>query len=74
MGLLDKLTTEGSVYTDLDGANGPHPDFKGSKLHDEYSINGDPNVIGKPNPSLLDMDGLVPDWNYRNTAPEGRTF
>ena len=41
----------------------------GSKLHYEYSINGNPNVAGKPNPSDLDLDGLKPSNSYDVTAP-----
>jgi hypothetical protein len=74
MALLDKLTTQGSTYSNLDGADGKIPNFKGSKLHNEYSLTGNPFVKFKPKPSTLDLNGLVPKNNYRATAPEGRTF
>ena len=45
-----------------------------SKLHDEYSIIGDPNVPNKPSPSQLDLQGEVPSYNYRDNAPEGTSF
>jgi len=28
-----------------------------SKQHDEYSINGQPPIVGKPTPSQLDLNG-----------------
>ena len=47
MGLLDKLRQLGSVLSNLNGGVASTPDFKGSKLHDEYSINNNPNIINK---------------------------
>ncbi len=72
--LLDKLTVGGSVLSGLDGSTPPIPQFDQSKLHDEYSIIGDPNVPNKPSPSQLDLDGEVPSYNYRDNAPEGTSF
>jgi hypothetical protein len=72
--ILSKLTTQGSVLSNLNGAPGPQPNFKLSKLHYEYSLNGNPNVVGKPSPSILDMNGKTPTYNYRDNSPEGRTF
>jgi len=43
-------------------------------LHNQYSINGTPNQVGKPAPSTLDLDGQIPSWNYRDNAPEGKSF
>ena len=74
MGLLDKLRQVGSVLSNLNGAQGPTPNFKGSKLHYEYSINDNPNIPDKPAPSNLDLDGQVPSTNYRDNSPEGKTF
>lgn len=74
MALLDKLTTQGSVLSNLNGAAGPQPNFAGSKLHNEYSINGKPFVLFKPAPSILDLNGQIPSNNYKDNAPEGRTF
>jgi hypothetical protein len=31
-----------------------------SPLHNTYSLNGDPNLINQPNPSLLDLNGEIP--------------
>jgi hypothetical protein len=74
MALLDKLTTAGSNLSGLNGSTPPIPNFAGSKLHDTYSINDIPNIVGKPQPSQLDLDGSIPSNNYRDNAPEGRTF
>ena len=74
MAILDKLTSGGSNFTRLNGATPSIPNFKDSKVHDEYSINGKPNIPNKPSPSGLDLNGEVPLNNYRNNAPEGRTF
>jgi len=48
--LLNKLTAGGSLLSELDGATPPIPQFDQSKLHDEYSIIGDPNVPNTPSP------------------------
>lgn len=52
----------------------PQPDFAQSKLHDEYSINGDPFVKQQPSPSTLSLKGITPPGAYKNNAPEGRSF
>ena len=39
-----------------------------SKLHDEYSINGNPNIDNKPAPSLLDLNGKTPE-KYLDNKP-----
>jgi len=69
MSLLNKLQTQGSNLTDLDGATPTIPVFADSKLHKEYSINGDPNITGKPQPSLLDLDGETPA-RYLDNPPQ----
>ena len=48
MALLNKLTQQGSVYTGLNGTTPPIDDQTQSKLHLEYSINGNPNIANKP--------------------------
>jgi hypothetical protein len=73
MALIDKLTTQGSVYTGLNGSTPVIEDKKESKLHDEYSINGRPNIPNRPTPSILDLDGVTPP-TYRDSAPEGASF
>ena len=74
MALKDKLQTGGSPLSVLNGQTPPIPNFAGSKLHDTYSINDIPNIVGKPSPSQLDLNGDIPASNYRDNAPEGRTF
>lgn len=74
MALKNKLTTAGSPLSNLNGGTASIPNFKLSKVHDEYSINGNPPVPGKPAPSILDLNGNIPSYNYRNNTPEGRTF
>jgi hypothetical protein len=71
MGLKKKLTVQGSPLSKNNGGNvsimpGTSPQ---SKLHNDYSINGNPNIVSKPTPSVLDLDGLTPSNQYRNTAP-----
>lgn len=73
MALIDKLTTQGSVYTGLNGSTPVIEDKKQSKIHDEYSINGTPNVPNRPSPSILDLNGVTPP-TYRDRAPEGASF
>ena len=74
MALRDKLETAGSNLSSLNGGTPPIPNFAGSKLHDTYSIDNIPNIVGKPSPSQLDLNGDIPASNYRDNAPEGRTF
>lgn len=50
------------------------PTAKNSKLHNNYSINGNPTLNNKPSPSTLDLQAQVPAYNYRANAPENRTF
>jgi len=61
MGIYNKLTKEGSLYSSLDGATPSVPDFKSSKLHNTYSINGDPKMNINQQPSLFDLNGKTPD-------------
>ena len=74
MALINKLQTGGSVLSNLNGSTAQVPNFKLSKLHYEYSINGNPNVPNQPSPSTLDLDGGIPSSNYRDNAPEGRSI
>jgi hypothetical protein len=76
MGLLDKLTQAGSSLSNNNGTTpitmeGVDPQ---SALHNEYSLNGNPNKVGKPNPSVLDMNGQKPSDAYEFRTPEGRSF
>ena len=59
MGLRDKLINDGSNLSNLNGSTQSIPDFAISKLHDTYSVDGIPNVKGKPAPSNLDSGDPV---------------
>jgi hypothetical protein len=79
MGLLDKLTATTGTGSPLSRGNGSTPATPvgataQSKLQFTYSINGIPNVPNKPQPSTLDLDGVVPANNYRDNSPEGASF
>ena len=71
MGLQNKLTTQGSPLSKGNGATPPTPigATDQSKLQYTYSINGTPNIPGKPTPSTLDLNGQTPPNQYKNTAP-----
>jgi hypothetical protein len=70
MGLLTKLTTEGSNLSQFDGQTPPvsNTDVSTSKLHYSYSINGNPNLPGYPTPSQLDTNGVTPP-RYSDNLP-----
>jgi len=69
MGLLDKLTKNGSNLTAFDGKTPSNMlgASEQSKLHNQYSINGNPKMK-KPEPSTLDLDGLTPP-KYTDNLP-----
>ena len=56
------LGTKGETQNNLDK-------LIDSKLHDEYSINGNPNIDNRPAPSLLDLDGKTPE-KYVDNKPK----
>jgi hypothetical protein len=70
MGLLNKLTEEGSNLSQFDGTTPPNLDLSNpqSTLHYEYSINGNPNLQGYPTPSELDLNGETPE-QYLDNLP-----
>jgi len=70
MGLLDMLTTQGSNLSEFDGQTPPisNQDTPQSVLHYQYSINGNPNLVGYPTPSLLDLNGITPP-RYEDNLP-----
>lgn len=68
MGLLDKLQNQGSTLSGLDGSTPSTPLFTDSKLHKDYSINGNPEIQGKPSPSNLDLNGVTPP-KYSDNLP-----
>ena len=71
MGILTKLTTQGSNLSNLNGATPPTMNGASdqSKLHNQYSVNGVPIVVSKPNPSTLDLDGKTPS-KYLDNPPK----
>ncbi len=73
-GLKNELTTQGSPLSNLNGGQGPQPNFAGSKVQDTYSINGQPPLPNLPAPSQLDLQGQTPPYNYRDNAPENSSF
>lgn len=71
MGILDNLQNNGSNYTKWDGTTpsytpGSNPQ---SRLHYQYSINGNPAVFSSPQPSTLDLDGKTPP-KYTDNLPK----
>ena len=71
MGLKDMLENQGSQLSEFDGQTPPpsNIDVQGSTLHYQYSINGNPNMVGFPTPSLLDLNGVTPP-KYLDNLPE----
>ena len=76
MSLIDKLRNQGSTLSKYDGTNPPKQEagLRDSKLHNEYSVNGKPNLESKPAPSDLDWDGekpkVVGKYPYLDNLPE----
>ena len=70
MGLLTQLQTNGSNYSQFDGVTPPNMPSANpqSTTHDEYSLNGNPNMPNLPTPSLLDLDGVTPP-KYLDNPP-----
>jgi hypothetical protein len=60
--ITSTLGTKGETQNNLDK-------LANSQLHDEYSINGNPNIDNKPVPSLLDLDGITPS-KYVDNLPK----
>ena len=78
MGLKDKLTQQGSPLSRNNGGQNTIPvgATDQSKLHFEYSINGNPEILGRPEPSQLDLNGITPLAPNRDglEAPINNTF
>lgn len=70
MGLLNLLTNNGSTLSQFDGQTPPVMPGANplSTLHDEYSLNGTPQMVNKPQPSNLDLDGITPP-RYLDNPP-----
>lgn len=45
------------------------PELIASKMHNEYSVNGTPKVVSKPQPSKFDLDGKTP-IKYTDNLPK----
>lgn len=69
MSILNRLQNQGSNLSQLNGSTPTTPNFASSKLHDEYSINGAPNIVNKPSPSNLDLNGQTPS-RYIDNLPQ----
>jgi|TARA_Y100000114_G_scaffold143988_1_gene152086 hypothetical protein len=76
MGLQDKLLKGESTLTGYNGITPPIEDKSQSKLHFDYSVNGNPEILGKPQPSQLDLDGITPKGPNKDgkTIPLNNTF
>ena len=68
MGILNIFQKQGSNLSEFDGKTPPTPNFPQSKLHYEYSINGNPSLNNKPEPSTLDLNGKTPS-KYTEKLP-----
>ena len=69
MSILNKLNQQGSPLSRNNGATPSTPNFADSKLHDTYSVDGNPSLNGKPQPSQLDLDGVTPS-KYLDNPPQ----
>lgn len=56
MGILNKLQSQGSALSKLNGTTPKVPEFAESKVHDTYSINGNPSLTDLPSPSRLSFE------------------
>lgn len=76
MALETRLLKGESTLTSFNGTTPPIEDKKQSKLHFEYSINGKPEILGRPEPSQLDLEGITPLAPNRDglEAPINNTF
>jgi hypothetical protein len=75
MSLKKQLLKTGSPLSKNNGGDSPAPGTsKQSRLHDEFSLNGNPLIQptykGFPKPSTLDLNGLKPKNSYDQTAPD----
>lgn len=70
MSLKNKLTSGTSNLTAFNGATPSTMSGASdqSKLHNEYSLNGSPNLPLKPSPSQLDLNGITPA-KYTDNLP-----
>ena len=66
MSLKDKLLAGQASNQSLNGDQPNIVDQQLSKLHDEYSLNGDPYIPNKPAPTSL---GNISQRRYLNNLP-----
>ncbi len=60
MAILDKYNKNQSTLSGPQNPTIPVGATDQSKLHDQYSINGNPNINNRPKPSKLDLNGIPP--------------
>ena len=61
MSILNKLQSQGSNLSQFNGTTPNVKNFAESKVHDTYSINGDPSLTNLPSPSRL-ASGFLPKY------------
>lgn len=61
MSILNKLQSNGSSLSKLNGKTPNVKNFAESKVHYTYSINGDPSLTNLPSPSRL-ASGFLPKY------------
>ncbi len=69
MSIKDKLLAGESSLTGLNGTTPEIKDQQLSTLHDEYSLNGRPNMNNLPNPTSLAYK-VKEDRKYLNNLPK----
>lgn len=69
MSILKKLTEKGTLLSVNNGSTPKTIADYNSKLHNSYSIDGNPVMKGKPKPSILDLNGKTPT-KYMNNLPK----
>jgi hypothetical protein len=75
---INPLSTKQSQLH-VDGTNNPGYSIVGADValvnseYQQYDVGvSTPNAL--PQPSQLDLSGVIPPYNYRANTPEGRTF
>jgi len=66
MALLDKFNQNLSTLSGPKSPQIPVGATDQSKLHDQYSLNGNPNLKNKPTPSILDLNGTSPNGSLND--------
>ena len=69
MSIFKKLTEKGTLLSANNGATPVNVADYNSKLHNSYSIDGNPTMKGKPKPSILDLNGKTPN-KYMDNLPK----